>query len=50
VHDPDAGYAELDEEADRLLEKVHREGEESLTKKERRLLEAYSRRMRQKRR
>jgi len=48
VHDPDEMYAELDEEADRLLDKVHRDGQDSLTKKERRLLEAYSRRMKQK--
>lgn len=48
VHDPDDD-AGLDDEADRLLEKVHRQGEESLTAKERRVLEDYSRRMRQKR-
>ncbi len=39
----------IDEQADRLLDKVHREGEESLTNRERRILEEYSRRMRQRR-
>ena len=48
VHDPDEDESDLDEEGDRLLIKVHREGEASLTTKERRILEAYSRRMRQK--
>jgi membrane associated rhomboid family serine protease len=52
VHDPDSSdkYRDLDEQADRLLDKVHREGEASLTSRERRVLEEYSRRMRQKRR
>lgn len=48
--DPEDRYRELDEQADKLLDKVHREGEASLTDKERRLLQEYSRRMRQKRR
>ncbi len=47
VHNPD-DFQDLDREADRLLEKVHREGEESLTKKEKKILADYSRRMRQK--
>lgn len=34
---------ELEREGDRLLDKVHREGEQSLTAKERKLLERYSR-------
>jgi membrane associated rhomboid family serine protease len=38
-----------DEDADRILEKLHREGQDSLTRKERRILEDYSRRMRQRR-
>lgn len=38
---------ELEREGDRLLEKVHREGEESLTPRERRVLEKYSRLLRQ---
>ena len=52
VHDPEVEerYREMDDEADRLLDKVHREGEASLSEKERRLLEDYSRRMRQKHR
>jgi len=48
IHDPDRRDEELANEADRLLEKVHREGEESLTPKERKKLEAYSRRMKDK--
>lgn len=50
VHDADQDESDPDEEGDRLLIKVHREGEASLTTKERRILEAYSRRMRQKHR
>lgn len=50
VHRPDEYYRDLDEQADRLLDKVHREGESSLTSEERRILEDYSRRMRQKHR
>ena len=41
---------EDDREADRLLDKVHREGESSLTARERKVLESYSRRMRDKHR
>lgn len=41
-------YDDLNREADRLLQKIHRDGEGSLTDKERNTLEAYSRRMRQK--
>ncbi|MEE3369499.1 MAG: rhomboid family intramembrane serine protease [Planctomycetota bacterium] len=41
---------EDDHEADRLLDKVHREGESSLTARERKILESYSRRMREKHR
>jgi membrane associated rhomboid family serine protease len=48
VHDPEHYYEDLDAEADRLLEKVARDGLGSLTNKERRLLEDYSRRTRQK--
>jgi membrane associated rhomboid family serine protease len=48
VHDPEEYYDNLDAEADRLLEKVNREGLSSLNEKERRLLEDYSRRTRQK--
>jgi membrane associated rhomboid family serine protease len=48
VHDPEEYYDNLDAEADRLLEKVNREGLSSLNDKERRILEDYSRRTRQK--
>jgi membrane associated rhomboid family serine protease len=53
VHDPDEGessYHQEDAEADRILDKVARDGMDSLSKKERRILEDYSRRMRQKHR
>jgi membrane associated rhomboid family serine protease len=51
IHDPggEGRYHDLDEKADRVLDKLHREGEGSLTAKERRVLEDYSRRMRQRR-
>jgi membrane associated rhomboid family serine protease len=48
VHDPEQYYEDLDAEADRLLQKVNRDGLASLTPKERQLLEDYSRRTRQK--
>jgi len=55
LHEPDDDnaeerYRDLDAKADALLEKIRREGEKSLTSKERRILEDYSRRMRQKHR
>ncbi|MCA9212833.1 MAG: rhomboid family intramembrane serine protease [Planctomycetales bacterium] len=50
LYDPEARDSKLDKEADRILDKVHREGADSLTAKERRILEDYSRRMQQKRR
>lgn len=49
VHDPE-GYADNDAEGDALLEKVNQHGIESLTARERKILEDYSRRMRQKHR
>ncbi len=51
VHRP-AGPREVDvsEEADAILEKIGRQGQDSLTAHERRVLEEYSRRMQQKRR
>ena len=49
VHDPERDYEDLEEEADRLLAKVSQKGESSLTPKERKTLEEYSRWMRQKR-
>jgi membrane associated rhomboid family serine protease len=50
VHRPEKYYRDLDEQADRILDKVHQEGEGSLSSEERRILEDYSRRMRQKHR
>ncbi len=52
VYDPgeEEVYQDLDAEADRVLAKLHREGEGSLSPQERKVLEAYSRRMRQKHR
>jgi membrane associated rhomboid family serine protease len=46
----DDAYAELEKEADRILDKLHREGEQGLSAHERKLLERYSRLMRQKHR
>lgn len=50
IHEPTGGdpYQSLDAQADQLLAKVKREGVDSLSESERRLLEDYSRRMRQK--
>ncbi len=48
VHTPEVEYEDLDAEADRLLEKVHEQGEGSLTPREKKILEDYSRRLRQK--
>ncbi len=45
-HEPDDGPSERElreKEVDRILEKIHREGEGSLTRKERRILETASR-------
>ena len=46
IHDPEQEREDsenLAEQVDRILEKIHREGEDSLTRKERRTLEAASR-------
>jgi hypothetical protein len=48
--DPTSRYRELDAKADAVLAKLHREGEASLSAKERKILEDYSRRMQQKHR
>ena len=56
VHRPDptdeveSNYRQLEEEGDRILQKMHTQGESSLSAEERRILERYSRRMRQKHR
>ncbi len=51
VFKPDDGPAEpvTDDEVDRILTKIHREGEHSLTAKERRVMEKASREYRQRR-
>jgi membrane associated rhomboid family serine protease len=46
----DAAYTELETEADRILDKLHSQGEASLSPPEKKLLERYSRLMRQKHR
>ena len=48
IHNPD-DVDPRDEIADELLTKVHEQGESSLTNKERKILEAYSRRMKERR-
>jgi membrane associated rhomboid family serine protease len=48
VHDPEQSYEDLDAEADRVLDKINREGLDKLNSRERRILEDYSRRTRQK--
>lgn len=50
VHNPNDDLGDLAAEADRILDKVHREGEQSLTGRERKTLEKYSRRVRDQRR
>jgi hypothetical protein len=54
VHRPNADamddFEQLEAQADQLLEKVNRDGFDSLTAREREVLENYSRRMRNKRR
>lgn len=50
VHSPEEDYSESDAEGDALLDKVNREGMDSLTSREKKALEAYSRRMQQKHR
>jgi len=50
VHNPESQYTALDGQADVVLDKLHREGQESLTPRERKILEDYSRRMKQKHR
>lgn len=49
VHDPNGDRPDLEAKGDAILDKIHREGEDSLTAKERRTLEEYSRHMREKR-
>ncbi|MCM2372421.1 rhomboid family intramembrane serine protease [Aporhodopirellula aestuarii] len=49
IHDPERKIREEEREADRILAKIHQSGESSLTARERRTLERYSRRKRQSR-
>ena len=49
LHDPEKKIHKEAEDADRILAKIHDQGESSLTAAERRTLERYSRRQRQKR-
>lgn len=49
VFDQGRGYEDLDRRADQILEKVHRQGAESITAAERKILDDYSRRMRDRR-
>jgi membrane associated rhomboid family serine protease len=50
VHDPGRSATDsLSGEADRILDKINREGESSLTRRERRILERYSREVRERR-
>lgn len=49
LHDPDKKIAQEATEADRILAKIHKSGESSLTSAERKTLERYSRRQRDKR-
>ncbi len=49
LHDPDKKLQQEAEDADRILAKIHELGESSLTSSERKTLERYSRRQREKR-
>ncbi|MGB7342675.1 MAG: rhomboid family intramembrane serine protease [Pirellulaceae bacterium] len=49
LHDPDRKIENEAAEADRILAKIHESGEDSLTSSERKTLERYSRRQRQRR-
>jgi hypothetical protein len=51
VHAPDdeSEIGDMQDEVDRILDKIHKQGESSLTKKERRILENYSKTLRSRR-
>lgn len=49
LHKPAEPVGADDEKADRILDKIHREGQDSLTAKERKFMEDYSLRVRRKR-
>ncbi len=46
VHDPNSGFEKLKEQADEVLAKINEHGEESLTSRERRILNRYSAQLR----
>jgi membrane associated rhomboid family serine protease len=48
VHRPNTKQGDIDRRADEILKKVHRDGADSITAEERKILDDYSRRMRQK--
>lgn len=48
VHDPKSRQAKLERQADEILQKVHDHGADSITAAERKILDDYSRHMRQK--
>ena len=48
LHAPEERSSQLDEQADAILDKLHRQGQESLSSRERKILEEYSRRMKEK--
>jgi membrane associated rhomboid family serine protease len=50
VHDPEEKEREVNEQVDAILQKIQQQGQESLTRKERRILEDASRRYQQKHR
>lgn len=50
IHDPDADESNLSAQVDQILEKIHRQGEASLSRKERRVLETASREYQRRRR
>jgi len=50
VHDPDRQEESMNEEVDRILQKIQEQGQDSLTSKERKILEKASRRYQQKHR
>ncbi len=49
IHRPTATQPSDETRADTILDKIHRQGQDSLTAKERKFMEEYSRRVRQKR-
>jgi hypothetical protein len=50
VHDPEAAEESMTEQVDRILEKIQQQGQDSLTAKEKKILEQASRRYQQKHR